>query len=116
MAGAVQWRARSAYDALHPGRELEGTGEVVGAAGQGWRREWMQRIRAGGGTGGARCVGEGEQLLTSGPTMPLQILETSDAIDPATLALSNAPRGGENPVSAISGDLASLGLGQARPK
>lgn len=39
-----------------------------------------------------------------------QILETSDLIDPATLALSNTPRGGENLVSEISGDLATLGI------
>ncbi|GAA6004963.1 hypothetical protein JCM11491_002291 [Sporobolomyces phaffii] len=39
-----------------------------------------------------------------------KILETSDAIDPETLALSNQPRGGENLVSTISGDLQSLGI------
>lgn len=39
-----------------------------------------------------------------------QILETSDTIDPDTLALSNAPRGGENLVSTISGDLETLGI------
>ncbi|KAI5475892.1 nuclear protein localization protein 4-like protein [Pseudohyphozyma bogoriensis] len=40
-----------------------------------------------------------------------KILETSNTIDPATLALSNAPRGGENLVSGITGDLQSLGIG-----
>ncbi|BGP47282.1 nuclear protein localization protein 4 [Rhodotorula kratochvilovae] len=40
-----------------------------------------------------------------------KILETSDSIDPETLALSNQPRGGENLVSSISGDLQSLGIG-----
>ncbi|BGO98579.1 Nuclear protein localization protein 4 [Rhodotorula toruloides] len=39
-----------------------------------------------------------------------KILETSNEIDPDTLALSNQPRGGENPVSGITGDLASLGI------
>ncbi|KPV77506.1 uncharacterized protein RHOBADRAFT_31231 [Rhodotorula graminis WP1] len=39
-----------------------------------------------------------------------QILATSDQIDPDTLALSNQPRGGENLVSAITGDLQSLGI------
>lgn len=39
-----------------------------------------------------------------------QILSTAENIDPATLALSNQPRGGENLVSAITGDLAALGL------
>ncbi|BGP15193.1 nuclear protein localization protein 4 [Rhodosporidiobolus nylandii] len=39
-----------------------------------------------------------------------KILETSDQIDPDTLALSNQPRGGENLVSGISGDLQSLGI------
>ncbi|GAA5894513.1 hypothetical protein JCM8208_006261 [Rhodotorula glutinis] len=38
------------------------------------------------------------------------ILATSDQIDPDTLALSNQPRGGENLVSAITGDLQSLGI------
>lgn len=40
-----------------------------------------------------------------------QILSTSDQIDPDTLALSNQPRGGENLVKDISGDLQSLGIG-----
>ncbi|KAM0788886.1 hypothetical protein ACM66B_002970 [Microbotryomycetes sp. NB124-2] len=39
-----------------------------------------------------------------------KILETSPAIDHNTLALSNAPRGGENLVSGISGSLESLGI------
>ncbi|GAA6016093.1 hypothetical protein JCM10207_004441 [Rhodosporidiobolus poonsookiae] len=39
-----------------------------------------------------------------------KILETSEQIDPDTLALSNQPRGGENLVSGISGDLQSLGI------
>ncbi|GAA5994194.1 nuclear protein localization protein 4 [Rhodotorula paludigena] len=38
------------------------------------------------------------------------ILSTSDQIDPDTLALSNQPRGGENLVKDISGDLQSLGI------
>ncbi|KAK4057835.1 nuclear protein localization protein 4 [Microbotryomycetes sp. JL221] len=38
------------------------------------------------------------------------ILETSPLIDPQTLALSNAPRGGENLVTGITGSLASLGI------
>lgn len=41
----------------------------------------------------------------------LQILETSSSIDPTTLALSNAPRGGEELVKNITGDLKSLGIG-----
>ncbi|SGY79251.1 BQ5605_C008g05086 [Microbotryum silenes-dioicae] len=40
-----------------------------------------------------------------------KILETSATIDPSTLALSNAPRGGEQLVSNIAGDLQSLGIG-----
>ncbi|GAA5897251.1 hypothetical protein JCM6882_001827 [Rhodosporidiobolus microsporus] len=39
-----------------------------------------------------------------------KILETSSEIDPDTLTLSNQPRGGENLVSGISGDLQSLGI------
>ena len=39
-----------------------------------------------------------------------QILGTSDSIDQDTLTLSNQPRGGENLVSSISGDLKSLGI------
>ncbi|KAM0746514.1 polyubiquitin-tagged protein recognition complex, Npl4 component [Meredithblackwellia eburnea MCA 4105] len=39
-----------------------------------------------------------------------KILETSTDIDPSTLALSQQPRGGENLVSGIKGNLASLGL------
>ncbi|GAA5975266.1 hypothetical protein JCM5350_000215 [Sporobolomyces pararoseus] len=39
-----------------------------------------------------------------------KILETSESIDPETLALSNQPRGGENLVSSISGDLQTLGI------
>jgi hypothetical protein len=39
-----------------------------------------------------------------------QILETSDKIDPDTLALSNQPRGGENLVTGITGDLKTLGI------
>ena len=39
-----------------------------------------------------------------------QVLETSPSINPATLAFSNAPRGGENLASTISGDLDSLGI------
>ncbi|POY73659.1 hypothetical protein BMF94_3194 [Rhodotorula taiwanensis] len=39
-----------------------------------------------------------------------KILETSDRIDPETLALSNQPRGGENNVAGISGDLKTLGI------
>lgn len=39
-----------------------------------------------------------------------QILETSDRIDPDTLALSNQPRGGENLVAGITGDLKTLGI------
>lgn len=39
-----------------------------------------------------------------------QILETASDIDPATLCLSNQPRGGENNVSAIKGNLSSLGI------
>ncbi|GAA5967365.1 hypothetical protein JCM3765_000502 [Sporobolomyces pararoseus] len=39
-----------------------------------------------------------------------KILETSELIDPATLALSNQPRGGENLVSSIVGDLQTLGI------
>ncbi|KAK4055592.1 nuclear protein localization protein 4 [Microbotryomycetes sp. JL201] len=39
-----------------------------------------------------------------------KILETSSAIDVNNLALSNAPRGGENLVSGISGTLESLGI------
>ncbi|GAA5889832.1 hypothetical protein JCM5296_002356 [Sporobolomyces johnsonii] len=40
-----------------------------------------------------------------------KILETSDSIDPETLALSNQPRGGENLVLGITGDIQSLGIG-----
>ncbi|GAA5823532.1 hypothetical protein JCM11251_000669 [Rhodosporidiobolus azoricus] len=39
-----------------------------------------------------------------------KILETSSEIDPDTLFLSNQPRGGEKPVSEVSGDLQSLGI------
>ncbi|GAA5955583.1 hypothetical protein JCM8115_006796 [Rhodotorula mucilaginosa] len=39
-----------------------------------------------------------------------KILETSDKIDPDTLALSNQPRGGENLVTGITGDLKTLGI------
>ncbi|GAA5869997.1 hypothetical protein JCM8547_001437 [Rhodosporidiobolus lusitaniae] len=39
-----------------------------------------------------------------------KILSTSDQIDPDTLTLSNQPRGGENLVSGISGDLQTLGI------
>ncbi|GAA6062563.1 hypothetical protein JCM10212_004876 [Sporobolomyces blumeae] len=39
-----------------------------------------------------------------------KILETSDSIDSDTLALSNQPRGGENLVSGITGNLESLGI------
>ncbi|GAA5892590.1 nuclear protein localization protein 4 [Sporobolomyces salmoneus] len=39
-----------------------------------------------------------------------KILETSSSIDPETLALSNQPRGGENLVSTIEGDLQTLGI------
>ncbi|SCV70841.1 BQ2448_3603 [Microbotryum intermedium] len=39
-----------------------------------------------------------------------KILETSSSIDLSTLALSNAPRGGEQLVSNIAGDLQSLGI------
>ncbi|GAA5970520.1 hypothetical protein JCM11641_007337 [Rhodosporidiobolus odoratus] len=39
-----------------------------------------------------------------------KILETSDQIDADTLALSNQPRGGENLVSGISGNLQTLGI------
>ncbi|KAK4702731.1 nuclear protein localization protein 4, partial [Phenoliferia sp. Uapishka_3] len=56
------------------------------------------------------------QMLLILITILIVILETSDSIDPATLALSNAPRGGENLVSAIDGDLASLGLRQAHSR
>ncbi len=50
-----------------------------------------------------------ERLLTRA-RVRVQILETSSAIDPATLALSNQPRGGENLVSGIAGDLQTLGI------
>ncbi|GAA5927715.1 nuclear protein localization protein 4 [Sporobolomyces koalae] len=43
-------------------------------------------------------------------TLVAKILETSSEIDPDTLALSNQPRGGENLVSSIQGNLASLGI------
>lgn len=45
--------------------------------------------------------------------MFLQILETTENADPATLAISNQPRGNETLVSSLKGrSLKSLGIGQ----